>query len=182
MHWRNTHDGYGWVAISLHWLVAAAIFGLFGLGLWMVDLTYYDPWYRQAPGIHKAVGILLFLAVIGRLAWRWANPSPAPRGTRVERFAARLVHGLLYALLFVLMAAGYLISTADGSAIDVFGLFAVPATLSDLPNQEDVAGLVHQWLAWTLMALVGLHAAAALKHQFIDRDGTLARIVRPEKS
>jgi len=181
MHWRNTQNGYGWVAISLHWLVAAAVFGLFGLGLWMVELTYYDPWYRQAPGIHKAVGICLFLAVIGRLAWRWANPSPAPRGHRIERIAARLVHGLLYTLLFALMTAGYLISTADGSAIDVFGLFAVPATISDLPNQEDVAGLVHQWLAWTLIALVGLHTLAALKHQFIDRDGTLARMFRPEK-
>ncbi|MFO7581371.1 cytochrome b [Guyparkeria sp.] len=179
MRWRNTRKGYGWVAITLHWLVALVVFGLFGLGLWMVELTYYDPWYRQAPAIHKAVGVLLFLAVVGRLVWRWINPSPALPGSRIERIAARLVHGALYALLLAVMVAGYLISTADGSAIDVFGLFSMPATVADLPDQEDVAGVVHFWLAWTVIVLTGLHAAAALKHQFIDRDGTLMRMLRP---
>ncbi len=182
MRWRNTGKGYGWVAIALHWLVALVVFGLFGLGLWMVELSYYDPWYRQAPAIHKALGVLLFLAVVGRLAWRGLNPLPALPGGRLERLAARLVHGAMYVLLLAVMAAGYLISTADGSAIDVFGLFSVPATVTDLPDQEDIAGDVHRWLAWTLIALVGLHTIAAFKHQFIDRDGTLMRMLRPGQS
>ena len=182
MQWRNTISGYGVVAIAAHWLVAVAVIGLFALGWWMVDLTYYDPWYRQAPSIHKAVGILLFLLLVGRLAWRWGNPRPRPLGRPVERRLAGLVHGLFYLLLFVLMMAGYLISTADGSPIDVFGLFAVPATLSDLPNQEDIAGDIHRWLAWTVIGLTALHTAAALKHHVIDRDRTLRRMLRPVKS
>ncbi|HER35113.1 MAG TPA: cytochrome b [Halothiobacillaceae bacterium] len=179
MQWRNTTSGYGVVAIAAHWLVAVGVFGLFALGWWMVELTYYDPWYRQAPAIHKAVGILLFSLLVGRLAWRWGNPRPRPLGRPVERRLAGLVHGLFYLLLFAVMIAGYLISTADGSAIDVFGLFAVPATLSELPNQEDIAGDIHRWLAWTVMALTALHTAAALKHHVFDRDRTLVRMLHP---
>jgi cytochrome b561 len=85
---------------------------------------------------------------------------------------------LFYPLIFVLMLSGYLISTADGRPISVFGLVGVPATLTAIPNQEDVAGYVHQILAYTLIGLVALHALAALKHHFLDRDGTLLRMLR----
>ena len=179
MQWRNSAAGYGVVAIAAHWLVAVGVIGLFALGWWMVDLTYYDPWYRDAPSIHKAVGVLLFVLLSGRLVWRWSNPHPRPLGRPVERRFAGAVHGFFYLLLFVLMTAGYLISTADGSSINVFGLFSVPAILSDLPNQEDVAGDIHRWLAWTVMGLTALHVGAALKHHFIDRDRTLVRMLRP---
>jgi len=181
MQWRNSVDGYGVVAIALHWLVALVVVVLFGLGLWMVELTYYDDWYRTAPDLHKATGILLFIAVAARLVWRWLNPSPRPLGRPWERRLAHGVHLLLYVLMFATMIAGYLISTADGRAIEVFGLFAVPATLRDLPNQEDIAGEVHLWLAWSLIVIAALHALAALKHRFVDRDATLERMLRPRK-
>jgi len=179
MRWHNTMRGYGWIAIALHWLVAAVVIGLFVLGWWMVDLTYYDAWYNRAPAIHKAVGILLFVVLVGRLVWRWLNPMPRPLGRPLERRLAILVHRAFYALLFATMIAGYLISTADGSAVEVFGWFAVPATVSDLPGQADVAGAIHRWLAWTVVGLTVLHAAAAFKHQLVDRDGTLLRMLRP---
>jgi cytochrome b561 len=79
--------------------------------------------------------------------------------------------------MFFLMLSGYLISTADGRGIDVFGLFSLPATLSGVENQEDIAGKVHQSLAFILVALVVLHALAALKHHFLDRDATLKRML-----
>ena len=184
MQWRNSADGYGAVAIILHWLVALAVVGLFALGLWMVELTYYDPWYRTAPNIHKSIGILLFLVVALRLLWRMINPAPAPIGRPWERRVAHLVHGVLYVLMFAAMVAGYLISTADGRAIEVFGLFPVPAVVSDLPNQEDIAGVVHLWLAWSLILLASFHALAALKHHFFNRDATLVRMLwpRPQQS
>ena len=75
-----------------------------------------------------------------------------------------------------IMLSGYLISTADGRAIEVFSWFEVPATLSDIDGQEDIAGDIHEILAWTLIVLVALHALAALKHHFIDKDTTLKRM------
>ena len=60
MQIRNTSADYGLVTIVNHWVVALAVFGLFGLGFWMVDLSYYDDWYRRGPDIHRSVGILLY--------------------------------------------------------------------------------------------------------------------------
>ena len=174
--WRNTLNNYGWISIGLHWLVAIAVIGLFGLGLWMVELTYYDPWYQRAPNLHKSMGVLLFFVMLARLAWHLGNARPRLSGAPWEQRAARLVHGLLYLLLYALMVSGYLISTADGRAIDVFGLFRIPATLTG-KQQEDIAGVVHEFLAYGVIALATLHALAALKHHFIDRDNTLKRML-----
>lgn len=177
MNWRNTDKGYGLISIVLHWLVAGGAIGLFGLGLWMVELGYYHPWYRQAPQLHKSVGLLLFGIMLLHLLWRHVNARPAPIVSALQIKAAAAVHSLLYALLLAVTLSGYLISTADGRDIEVFGLFSVPATLSGLEQQEDIAGRIHQLLAFALMGLATLHAAAALKHHFVDRDRTLKRML-----
>ncbi|BCR25545.1 hypothetical protein KAM429_42480 [Aquipseudomonas alcaligenes] len=105
-------------------------------------------------------------------------PPPALSSySRLTRLGAKLGHGLLYLGLFALMIAGYLISTADGRGISVFGLFEVPASITAIPDQEDVAGLIHQYLAWVLVIFAVLHGLAALKHHFIDRDATLSRML-----
>jgi cytochrome b561 len=77
------------------------------------------------------------------------------------------------------MVSGYLISTADGRAIEVFAQFQIPALPWSIEQQEDLAGEVHESLAWILMGLVALHALAAVKHQLIDKDATLMRMIRP---
>lgn len=179
MQLRNDTERYGLVAILLHWLVALTVFGMFGLGLWMTGLTYYDPWYHRAPALHKSIGVLLFMVMVARLLWRLRNPPPSPLPSHglMERAVAHAVHLWLYIMLFAVMLAGYLIPTADGRAVEVFGLFSVPATLTSLPQQEDLAGTVHLYLAMFLMALVALHIAGALKHHVIDRDRTLKRML-----
>ncbi len=178
MHWKSDHQSYGVVAILLHWSVAAVVPALFLLGLWMTGLDYYSPWYRQGPDIHRSIGVLLFILLSMRLVWRWWNPPPEPLSNHsvVEHFVARQVHRLLYLLLFCVMLSGYLISTADGRPISVFGWFDLPALISDIEQQEDIAGKVHFTLAVTTITLVSLHIAGALKHHFVDRDRTLLRM------
>ena len=178
MHWRNSPTHYGLTSIVLHWLVAVAVFGLFALGFWMVGLNYYSSWYRTAPDLHKSIGILLFAVMLLRVLWRLLNPAPAALAShgQLTRLASKLGHGVLYLGLFGVMLSGYLISTADGRGIEVFGLFSVPATLSGIPQQEDIAGAIHEYLAWGLVIFAGLHGLAALKHHFIDRDSTLLRM------
>ena len=67
MHLRNDSQRFGLITIMLHWLVAMTVVSLFALGLYMVDLTYYDDWYRSAPHLHRSVGILLFLVMTFRV-------------------------------------------------------------------------------------------------------------------
>ena len=178
MQWRNSSSRYGLTSIVMHWLVAVTVYGLFALGFWMVGLDYYSSWYRRAPDIHKSIGLLLFALMLLRILWRLASPAPAALAShdRLTRLASHAGHWALYLLLFGVMVSGYLISTADGRGIGVFGWFEVPALITSIPNQEDIAGLVHEYLAWAVLILSGLHALAALKHHFIDRDATLLRM------
>ena len=145
----------------------------------MVDLTYYHQLYKTAPALHKSIGILFFTLMILRLVWRSTQISPnhLTSHSPIENKAGKLIHALLYFLVFAIMITGYLISTADGRGIEVFELITVPAFGAIIENQEDVAGLVHKWLAYFLIALTVLHALAALKHHFIDKDNTLNRII-----
>lgn len=179
MRWRNTQTSWGAVAIAIHWLSAVVVLGMFVLGLWMTSLSYYDAWYHKAPYVHRSIGVLLFILTVARVGWRLYSPPPAPLASHKpwEQTAARVVHLLLYLLLFMVMVSGYLIATAEGRAIEVFGWFSVPATLYGIDDQEDVAGVVHLSLAWTLMALVALHTGAGLKHHLLDRDVTLRRML-----
>ncbi|MDQ6964400.1 MAG: cytochrome b [Mariprofundales bacterium] len=177
MQLRNSSTAYGWIAITLHWTVAAAVFAMFGLGLWMRRLNYYDSWYHAAPELHKSVGILLLLILICRLIWRIINIRPNLIGSHWEQFLALLVHRTHYILLFSLLLTGYLIPTAEGVGIDIFGWFTIPALL--ILNQEstDLIGRLHLYCAWSVIALACLHSAAALKHHLIDRDQTLLRML-----
>jgi cytochrome b561 len=177
---KNTNTSYGLLAIVLHWLVAVWIIGLFVLGWYMVDLGYYDDWYQTAPQWHKSLGILLALTMVVRLLWRWFNPKPHISGSPMVKKAAEVVHTLLYGWVGLVIVSGYLISTADGRAIEVFDWFEIPATLTGIANQEDIAGVVHWYLAVGLLSMAALHALAAIKHQLIDRDGTLSKMFKTQ--
>jgi len=176
MQVRNTEHAYGSVAIVMHWLMALAIFGMFALGLWMRTLDYYDAWYHRAPYIHKSVGMLLLFLLIFRLVWLATNAKPAIIGKPWEQISALAVHRMHYVLMVIIMLTGYLIPTAKGIGVDVFDWFTVPAMPANIPQQADVAGIIHLWSAWMLIGLALLHSGAALKHHFVDRDETLLRM------
>jgi len=181
---KNTKTAYGWVSILLHWIMALSIFGMFGLGLYMVELTYYDAWYKGSLDLHKGIGILLLGLLLIRTLWRWINIDPDSADEHASKFestSAHLVHLALYFLMFTLMISGYLISTADGRGISVFEIFSVPAMPFSIDNQEDIAGLIHEILAWALIILAAIHALAATKHHFINKNKTLVRMLKVKK-
>jgi cytochrome b561 len=163
----------------LHWLSAFVVFGMFALGLWMVELDFYNPWYKDAPHYHKSVGLLLAALILFRLVVKIKQTSPTMMGKVWEQKVAKLVHYILYCGLLSLFASGYLISTADGRGIDIFNWATLPSMGEWFANQEEIAGDIHQWLAYTLIALTSIHALAALKHHFLNKDTTLIRILKP---
>ncbi len=178
---KNSKRSYGWVAIIMHWLTAMMVFALFGLGYWMLTLGYYDAWYRLGPWWHKSFGMTLLLLTIFRLIWKLKQPRPTAIGKTFEQVGAKLGHALIYALLFITMISGYLISTADGRGISVFDWFEVPALITSIPQQEDIAGQVHWYAALSLVIIAIGHGIAGLRHHFINKDETLKRMLRPLK-
>lgn len=176
MQIRDTTAGYGIASRLMHWLMALAILAMFALGWWMVELTYYSPYYNSAPAIHRSAGILLLIALVLRFAWRLVNVKPDDAElSPLEQMASHIVHWGFYPLLFALMVSGYLIATPDGRPIDVFGLFSVPSIVQQ-KGLEDAAGLVHEVLAYVTIAVAVLHSLAALKHHFVDRSHILTRM------
>jgi cytochrome b561 len=180
---RDTSGGYGIVSRLFHWLMAVAIFAMFILGLWMVRLDYYSPYYNTAPDIHRSIGMLLLFALLLRWLWRAFNPKPSDAElSPVERKASSAVHRGFYVLLLALMISGYLISTPDGDPIRIFGWFDIPALIK-MPGLETPAGNVHRILAYVTIVLAAVHTLAALKHHLIDKSSVMTRMWSgPKKS
>jgi cytochrome b561 len=176
---RNTQARYGLISRGLHWLLALALSIQFSLGWYMTELSYYDRWYKDAFEMHKACGMLLWLLALLRILWAlYDRPPPLVKGMRAwERLAARASHSTLYLLTLLIPLSGYLISTAKGHAIDMFGLFEIPALLPAMEQMEETAGKAHYLLAFGAAWLVVAHALAALKHHLIERDDTLKRMI-----
>ncbi len=162
--------------IAVHWLSALVVIGMFAVGIWMVDLTYYSEWYRTAPHWHKSVGLVLAVVTIGRLLMRTRTQRPARYGNKLEQSLSSLGHMAIYALLVIIFISGYLISTADGRGIEVFNWFTVPGAGELFTDQSDIAGEVHEYAAFGLIGLAVIHALAAFKHHFINRDATLSQM------
>ncbi len=173
---RDTSEGYGIVSRLFHWLMAIAIFAMFVLGLWMVRLDYYSPYYNSAPDLHRSVGMILLFVLLVRWIWRATNPKPSDAElSPLEQKASYIVHWGFYVLLLALLISGYLISTPDGDPISVFGWFDVPS-LIQMRGLESRAGYVHRILAYATIALATVHGLAALKHHYVDKSSILTRM------
>jgi len=180
---KNNKHSYGWISIGIHWLMAIAIIYMFGLGLYMVELTYYDAWYRGSLDLHKSLGMVLLALLLFRRIWQALNTTPnALTAAKWQQVSATIMHHGLYMIMLFLMVSGYLISTADGRAIIVFDLIHIPALPWSINHQEDIAGDIHALLAWLLISMVVLHAFAAIKHHFIDKDRSLVRMLKVDTS
>ncbi len=181
---KNSSDQYGWVSIALHWTLAIVLIAMYFVGDYMVELDYYDTWYHRAPQIHKEVGVTIGVLMIFRLLWNALQVSPKHVGKdkAAVKFMAKAAHFFLYVLVFSLVVSGYLISTAKGAGIDVFGLFEIPALLPDDKDRGELAGWIHEWIGLGFMALVALHAFAALLHHFVFKDRTLKRMLKVQKA
>jgi len=176
------------VAILLHWAVAASVLGLLASGLWMAR-AIRDP-AQQAQAfevyqLHKAFGLLVLVLTLLRLVWRLTHPPPPlPAGTpHWQRAASHAVHLALYGLTIVVPLLGWLTVSASplGFPTVPFGLFEWPhlpvAWLGTDPEAlEDWSKLGHRTLAYVAAGAIALHIGAALKHQFVDRDGLVGRM------
>lgn len=175
---RNTRDNYGMIAILIHWVMAIIILGMIGLGWYMSDLPI-SMQKLTLFGLHKEFGILVLALVTIRLLWRLINVTPTLSNQipYLQRLAAHIMHFLLYLLMFIIPITGWLMTSAAGLSVSFFDLFLLPDLIQ--PNKELMITLetVHGWLAYSLLVLIIAHAAAALKHHFIDKDTILRRMI-----
>ncbi|MFN3303024.1 MAG: cytochrome b [Roseateles sp.] len=164
------------VAIALHWLLALAIVGAFGVGLYMTELPF-SPTRLKLYNWHKWAGVAILALSALRLLWRLTHRPPAdPPMPAWQARAAHVTHGLLYLLFFAVPLAGWAYSSAAGYPIVWFGVLPLPDFVPRDKELAELFKLLHKFAAYGLAALVLAHVGGALKHHLIDRDGLLARM------
>ena len=171
---------YGGSAIALHWLIALLMCCGFGLGLYMVELRF-SPQKLMFYSYHKWIGVTVFALAVLRVLWRIVHrPPPLPASVAPwQQALSGAIHVLLYLLMLGIPLSGWLYSSATGVPTVPFGIAALQ--LPDLFGRDrDLAvslKFLHLTFNYTLASLVLLHVGAALKHQFLDRDGIMLRML-----
>ena len=169
------------VAVVLHWLLGLALIGLFALGLYMSDLPF-SPERLKLYSWHKWAGVLVLALSFLRLFWRLTHRPPAlPQAIASampawQRVAHHGTHLGLYGLFFAVPLLGWAFSSAAGFPVVLFGVLPLPDFVPVDKALADGFQVAHAACAFAMAALVLVHVAAALKHQWIDRDGLLARM------
>ena len=170
---------YTKTAMLLHWLMAILIIAAFFLGLTMVDIKGFSPTKLRYYSWHKWLGMTVLALAVLRALWRLRHaPPPAPAGMpRWQHQASELMHYALYALIFAVPLSGYLYTTAANVPVVYLGLLPIPPLFEGTPELKAVLKPIHYWLTMGMAAAVVVHAGAALKHHFIDRDDILKRML-----
>ncbi|NML30684.1 cytochrome b [Paraburkholderia antibiotica] len=175
----GNRESYTRTAIAFHWLIALLIVCGFALGWVMTDIPGFTPTKLRYFSWHKWIGVTVFALAILRILWRATHAAP-PMPRRMptwQRGAAHLVHLLLYVLMIAIPVSGYLYSSAANVPVVYLGLIPLPRLIAPDPQLKEVLKNLHIALNYTLLVLVALHVVAALKHQLVDRDGLLSRML-----
>ena len=165
-------------AIALHWIVAALIIFNLCFGLYTVGLPL-SPTKLRYFSFHKWIGVTILALATARLLWRVFHPVPAlPASMKPwELKAAHVSHALLYILFFAAPLTGWLFSSAAGFQTVYLGLVPIPDLLPKNKDVAEVLRITHHWINYALATVIVVHAAAALKHHFKDRDDVLVRML-----
>jgi cytochrome b561 len=179
---------YTRMAIALHWLIALAVITNVVLALTWPYLA--DDNVRPVIDTHKSIGVTVLGLAIMRLLWRSSHrPPPLPSGyAKWEVRASKVTHALLYVLIFAMPLTGWIMDSAWKDAathpMAWFGLFQWPRIgfimqLDPAVREplHSIFGAMHIWLSYLLYVLFALHVAGALKHQLIDGERELQRML-----
>jgi len=186
MQFRNSSNGYGAVTQVLHWLIAVLIVVQWVLAEWAQDAHVEKATHPIAAlqeltllARHKSVGLTIFALAFVRLVWRFVSPPPPLPNTmpRWQVIVAKATHFGFYALLFLMPMSGLVMSAAANFPVSYFGWFTIPNVVAPDETLEHIMKERHHQLFDILSVLAVAHIVAALKHQFVDRDDVLRKML-----
>lgn len=175
---KNTTERFGLVAQGIHWLMALMIVVMLGVGFYMETMER-GPDLFKLMAMHKAVGIIVLVLAVLRVIWVFMNvsPAPLPDHKKWEKVLAKIVQGIMYLAMIAMPLSGWIMSSAGGHAISIFGLFDMPAIVAENKELGKMANQAHGIIAWVLISTIVLHLAGAYKHKLIDKDETMQRML-----
>lgn len=165
-----------------HWLMALMLVVTFAIGLYMQSMAF-SPLKIQFINYHKWMGIFVLAAACARLLNRLLRtPQPLPQQVTQsmpvwQKWAHKANIFLMYALFFAVPALGWAMSDAKGFPVVLFGALPLPKLIDNNPRLGAILSEAHEAAAFTLAALVIVHLLAVIKHQFINKDKVLQRMI-----
>lgn len=171
---------FGTGARLFHWTIAVLVAIQVPAGIAMTSeplAAWADPLFV----LHKGLGVVLLVLVLGRVAWRATHPAPPFPAYMppLERRIAHWTHMAIYVLLVTMVVSGYVRTVGDDYPIELLDLLGVPTLLPSMPDVAAVMLVVHQFAVMGLVALVAVHVGAVLRHHLIDGDPVLERMWPP---
>ena len=176
-HAFATHDndaGFGRAVRALHWLTVLMLVGSFAL-VWSVGWLTAGPTRAQAIDLHRTIGLLVLTVTVLRVIWRMVNRRTPKVSKPKLRWVADIVHAMLLVCLLIVPLLGWAYTNARGHMAILLGI-RLPSLIFKDQYFSRVAIGSHEFLAYALLTLIGVHVAAALWHHLVLRDSTLKRM------
>lgn len=171
----NSESRYGLLSRAIHGVMLLLIFGMLGVGIYMTDLDKTDELRKQLFSMHMSTGVLVLLLAVVRIIWLKVSPGPALPAMleNWEKTLTTVVKSLMYLLMLLIPIIGLLIVNTKGNAVSFYGLFEVPMLTGENHDLHELTEELHELFAFSLLFLVVLHIAGALKHRFFDLNSEL---------
>ncbi len=179
---RDTHKKFTWPTIGLHWIIAIAMIAMLAFGLYLEGLPR-GPEKGELIGLHKSVGMLILLFALVRIVWRFLNKFPKPISPLVnwQEKLAKLTHWVLIIGTVLMPVSGIFMAIGGGHSVGVFGFEIIAGSPDKIEILSKIGHIIHGLGGKLLIVFVFLHFIGAIKHQFIDKDGTLSRMLGVEE-
>ena len=176
---RNSAEAYGSLSKFLHWAIVLLILPQYFIAEAAEHATEGSGDQAALMGWHISIGLLVLILALVRIGWKVVNKGqPAPLGAVVwQRRAAAAGHGLLYLLILAQPLSGWVMASAGGAPVGLFGWFDFPALSGENHDLHETLEDVHEFLFNALLVVAAIHVVAALYHHFVLRDATLRRML-----
>lgn len=180
----NTKQAFGWVSVTLHWIAALGVLAMIYTGLqgaWAEEANNRDL-HRAFMSLHVSIGGTIIIFALARVFAHYAQTQPAlPSGeTKALQGVARITHHVLLLAILLQFISGPLLVWSGAHPINIFNVIALPSPFAERNRDaHEIADSLHLIGRWTLFIIIPLHVLAALKHEFLDRDGVLMQMLSP---
>ena len=170
-------ERYGRVAQALHWATAILVLTAFIYGPGGSEQRVYSAAGDFDRQLHETLGLTVLTLVAVRLLWRTIDTQPDPEISPWMRTLARATHGALYLLRFAVPLTAIAGAWLEGHPLTLLGRIEIPPGLPLAHDSGATVARIHTWLGDTVLWVAGLHALAALFHQFVLKDNVLASML-----
>ena len=174
---KDQANKFSGITIGFHWVIALAMMGMLGLGLYLEDMPR-GPEKFALVGWHKTIGVMILLIAVPRVIWRLSNgmPHAASIMPKWQARSASIVHWFLLIGTVMMPVSGIMMTAGGGHPLDFFGVQLL-AQGDKIPVLDQAGHILHGLGGKLILLAVILHIAGAVKHHVVDKDGTLRRML-----